>query len=106
MWVKKTQCLCGFFALAAPPLYIEWRAVSKSPDGGPLQSGSSDAYQSAADPVAFEAMSFDLKRALAAHTEGKALGPHPAFMDRSVPVSVYSPGAPRQDAVLSQREAA
>lgn len=50
-------------------------------------------------------MAFDLTRALSAQAEAKALNPHPAFMDRSVPVSVYSPGAARQDAVISQREA-
>lgn len=50
-------------------------------------------------------MAFDLTRALVAHSEGKALAPLPALMDRAVPVSVYSPGAARQDAVLSQREA-
>jgi len=50
-------------------------------------------------------VSFDLNLALSRSAEGKALGPHPALMDRSVPVSVYSPGASRQDAVLSQREA-
>lgn len=48
-------------------------------------------------------MAFDFDRALAA--QGKALGPHPAFMDRLTPVSVYSPGKPREDAVISQREA-
>jgi HK97 family phage portal protein len=48
-------------------------------------------------------MQFDLAKAVA--SQGKALGPHPAFMDRSVPVAVYAPGAPREDAVISQREA-
>jgi HK97 family phage portal protein len=48
-------------------------------------------------------MNFDLGQALRSQ---KALGPHPALMDRSVPVSVYSPGASRQDAKLTQREAA
>ena len=48
-------------------------------------------------------MAFDFERALA--SQGKALGPHPAFMDRTTPVTVYSPGTPRQDAVISQREA-
>jgi HK97 family phage portal protein len=47
-------------------------------------------------------MPFDLDRALAGQ---KALPAHPALMDRSTPVSVYSPGAARQDAVISQREA-
>lgn len=47
-------------------------------------------------------MVFDLDRAL---KSAKALPAHPAFMDRSVPVSVYSPGASRQDALISQREA-
>jgi HK97 family phage portal protein len=46
-------------------------------------------------------MAFDFMQALG----GKALSAHPALMDRSVPVSVYSPGASRQDAKLSQREA-
>lgn len=46
-------------------------------------------------------MPFDLAQALG----GKALGPHPSLMDRNTPVSVYSPGANRQDAKLSQREA-
>lgn len=48
--------------------------------------------------------SFNFASALAAQVEGKALGPHPAFMGRE-PVSVYSPGASRKDAVISQREA-
>lgn len=47
-------------------------------------------------------MRFDLARALA--PEGKALADHPVFHD-DVPVSVYSPGANRQDALISQREA-
>lgn len=48
-------------------------------------------------------MDFRFERALAA---GKALGPHPAFMDQHVPVSVYSPGqTPREDAAISQRTA-
>ncbi len=46
---------------------------------------------------------FNLERALAAQS-GKALGVHPAFVGRD-PVSVYAPGASRQDAVISQREA-
>jgi HK97 family phage portal protein len=50
-------------------------------------------------------MDFDLGRAFATQAQTKALAPHPALMDRSVPVSVYSPGANRRDAVLSQREA-
>lgn len=49
-------------------------------------------------------MQFDLKRALAAQIEGKAITPHPALQG-SDPISIYSPGASRQDAVLSQREA-
>ena len=50
-------------------------------------------------------MQFDLARALATQKEGKALGVHPALMDHGTPVSVYSPGASRQRAVLTQREA-
>lgn len=50
-------------------------------------------------------MNLDLGRIVAAQAEGKALGAHPALMDRSTPVSVYSPGASRQDAVISQRNA-
>lgn len=46
---------------------------------------------------------FKLANALAAQAEGKALGVHPAFMGRE-PVSVYSPGTTRADAVISQRE--
>ena len=46
-------------------------------------------------------MRFNLARAL----EGKALQDHPVFHDR-VPTSVYAPGATRQDALISQREAA
>lgn len=46
-------------------------------------------------------MAFDLKRALASQ---KALAPHPALMSNT-PVSVYSPGATRTDAVISQQEA-
>lgn len=47
-------------------------------------------------------MAFRFDRAL----EAKALGPHPSFMDHSVPVSVYSPGqTPREDATMSQRTA-
>lgn len=49
-------------------------------------------------------MAFDLSRAAAAQLEGKALPAHPAFMQPG-PVSVYSPGKPREDAVISQREA-
>jgi HK97 family phage portal protein len=48
-------------------------------------------------------MAFDIQRALSA--SGKALPAHPAFMGRA-PVSVYSPGRPREEAVISQREAA
>ena len=50
-------------------------------------------------------MNFDLGRVLSAQADGKALAPHPALMDRTTPVSVYSPGANRQDAVISQRNA-
>jgi HK97 family phage portal protein len=49
--------------------------------------------------------SFKFDRALAAQAEGKALVAHPAFQGRD-PVSVYSPGASRQDAVISQQAAA
>lgn len=49
-------------------------------------------------------MAFAIQRALAAQAEGKAIQPHPALQSRT-PVSVYSPGANRQDAVISQREA-
>lgn len=45
-------------------------------------------------------MAWNLDRALG----GKALGPHPAFLS-SDPISTYSPGNPREDAVVSQREA-
>ncbi len=48
---------------------------------------------------------FKLDRALTAAAEGKALGLHPAFTGRD-PVSTYSQGSPRKDAVLSQRSAA
>jgi phage portal protein BeeE len=48
-------------------------------------------------------MQFDLQRALA-RSGGKALGAHPAFMGTE-PVGVYSPGAARQDAKLSDRHA-
>jgi HK97 family phage portal protein len=48
-------------------------------------------------------MGFNIGRALEA--SGKALGPHPAFMDGTRPVSIYSPGKSREDAVLSQRTA-
>lgn len=48
-------------------------------------------------------MDFNLGRALEA--TGKALAPHPAFMDRSTPTAIYAPGSSgREDAVLSQRE--
>jgi HK97 family phage portal protein len=50
-------------------------------------------------------MNFDLTRAIARQAEGKALGAHPAFMGRD-PVATYSPGRPRTEALLSQREAA
>lgn len=48
---------------------------------------------------------FDIGKALRAQAEGKAIPAHPALMDSSTPTSVYSPGASRQDAKLSQREA-
>jgi HK97 family phage portal protein len=50
-------------------------------------------------------MDFSLQRALRAQVEGKALGAHPAFMDPNTPVSIYAPGANRQDAKLTQRSA-
>lgn len=46
-----------------------------------------------------------LQRALRAQAEGKALGAHPALMSAD-PISTYALGAARQDATLSQREAA
>lgn len=49
-------------------------------------------------------MAFDLFAAIRAQGS-KALGPHPALMDSTTPVSVYQPGASRQDALLSQRSA-
>ena len=49
-------------------------------------------------------MAFDLQRAFRAQAGGKALPDHPVFHD-NVPVSVYAPGASRQDALISQREA-
>jgi HK97 family phage portal protein len=49
-------------------------------------------------------MNFDLTRALARQAEGKALGAHPAFMGHE-PVATYSPGSPRTEALISQREA-
>lgn len=51
-------------------------------------------------------MDFSVRRLLLQQAEGKALGPHPAFMGHE-PVSVYSPGSntPRTDAVISQQEA-
>lgn len=48
-------------------------------------------------------MAFDIQRALA--RGGKALPAHPAFMGK-LPVSTYSPGTPREDALISQRESA
>jgi HK97 family phage portal protein len=48
-------------------------------------------------------MAFKISRALEA--QGKALGPHPSFMDLRTPVSVYSPGSTREDATISQRSA-
>lgn len=47
--------------------------------------------------------SFDLDRALTAR--GKAIPAHPVLMDRSTPVATYSPGAAREDAVISQQTA-
>lgn len=52
-------------------------------------------------PLRLVRMAFDLLSGLG----GKALQAHPALMQRGTPVSVYSPGATRQDARLSQREA-
>lgn len=49
-------------------------------------------------------MRINLQRALESQIEGKAIGPIPQFRD-GVPTSVYSPGATRQDAKISQREA-
>jgi HK97 family phage portal protein len=49
-------------------------------------------------------MQFDLTRALGNQLEGKAIPAHPALLDRN-PVSIYSPGKSREDAVISQREA-
>ena len=49
-------------------------------------------------------MEFNLAQAL--RSQGKAIAFHPALADRATPVSVYSPGASRQEAKLSQREAA
>lgn len=50
-------------------------------------------------------MSFDLNAALEA--QGKALGAHPAFMDRSTQTSTYSPGRLKShQGAISQREAA
>ena len=49
-------------------------------------------------------MAFDLMRALSAQAEGKAIPAHPALQG-SDPVSIYSPGANRKQAALSQREA-
>lgn len=46
---------------------------------------------------------FNLERALESQT--KALGPHPAFMDRLTPVSTYAPGGGSTSSLLSQREA-
>lgn len=50
-------------------------------------------------------MAFDLRLAAAAQREGKAITYHPAFADRTTPVSIYSPNRPREDAVISQRNA-
>lgn len=47
-------------------------------------------------------MAFDFDRALL--EQGKALAPHPALMSRE-PVGIYSPGATRENAIISQREA-
>lgn len=49
-------------------------------------------------------MAFDLMRALSSQMEGKAIPAHPALQG-SEPVSIYSPGANRKHAALSQREA-
>lgn len=49
-------------------------------------------------------MEFDLKRALLGQADGKALAPHPALQD-GAPIATYSPGASREDAKISQREA-
>jgi HK97 family phage portal protein len=46
-------------------------------------------------------MAFSLDRALGA----KALTAHPALMDHRTPVTTYSVGHPREDAVISQRSA-
>ncbi len=48
-------------------------------------------------------MPFELGRALE-NAGGKAIGAHPALQS-SDPISVYQPGAPRQDTKLTQREA-
>lgn len=51
-------------------------------------------------------MAFNLNRALLAYAEGKALGPHPSFMDRTTPVTTYQPGGGQREApMISQREA-
>lgn len=50
-------------------------------------------------------MAYSLKRSISALAEGKALGVHPALVDRATPTSIYSPGAGRTQAVISQREA-
>lgn len=47
---------------------------------------------------------FDLVKALQT-TSGKALIPHPSFMDSSTPVSTYSPGQPSKRGMISQRSA-
>lgn len=51
-------------------------------------------------------MGFDITKAAAAQREGKAIGYHPALVDRT-PISVYAPGNrnPREDAVISDRTA-
>lgn len=49
-------------------------------------------------------MDFDFRRALSRQAEGKALPAHPGFMGRE-PVATYSPGQPRSQALISQREA-
>lgn len=46
---------------------------------------------------------FNLDTALRA--QGKALGPHPAFIDPTTPVSTYQVGSGRGDSVISQRSA-
>lgn len=49
-------------------------------------------------------MQFTLNRLLESEAESKALAYHPALA-RPEPASIYSPGAPRRDAAITQREA-